>query len=198
MRPVLDGRYAFENLSGHAERFWTHVDRSSGPLSCWPWTKARMKKSQYGLFKVSGMMLHANRVAWALENAADPGSMVVMHSCDNPPCCNPAHLSIGTYADNAQDRNNKGRANTPVGERHGTRTKPEAFAWRENHPWKLHPELRMRGEHHANAKITEENVRDIRRRIAAGETGRSVAAIYGINKDYVFLVAKRKRWGHVK
>lgn len=96
---------------GLAMYFHRHVDRSAGPLACWPWTGLRSKG--YGRFKVGDKNRYfAHRVAWELANGPirrDLGELVVMHTCDNPPCCNPAHLRLGTDADNQADMRAKGR-----------------------------------------------------------------------------------------
>lgn len=52
----------------------------------------------------------AHRFSWELANGRPvPAGRQVMHSCDNPPCVNPAHLSVGTSADNHRDKSAKGR-----------------------------------------------------------------------------------------
>jgi hypothetical protein len=90
------------------ERFWSKIDKSG---SCWAWTSAFTTRG-YGFFWVGGAKRseYAHRVAWELSNGGKvPDGSVVMHSCDNPKCVNPAHLSIGTPKDNAQDCKRKGR-----------------------------------------------------------------------------------------
>lgn len=87
----------------HAERFWSKVDRR-GPDECWPWTAARFEhRGGYGAFGIARKVYKASRVAWALGNGKplpSPQEMV-LHSCDNPPCCNPRHLSLGGPQRNA-------------------------------------------------------------------------------------------------
>lgn len=92
-----------------AERFWQRIDRGGGPDACWPWTGARCP-SGYGRVKILGRCRSPHRFAleWHIQDLV-PTGLVVMHSCDNRLCCNPAHLSIGTYKDNAQDAARKGR-----------------------------------------------------------------------------------------
>ena len=53
----------------------------------------------------------AHRIAWEFENGPVPDGMCVCHSCDNPPCCNPKHLFLGSHQDNTQDMMKKGRHN---------------------------------------------------------------------------------------
>lgn len=88
--------------------FWSKVD-IRGPDECWPWTKERDKRGGYGVYRVARQKFKAHRVAYELHTKRAPGSAHVLHSCDNPPCCNPLHLRVGTAADNAADRVTRGR-----------------------------------------------------------------------------------------
>ena len=89
------------------ERFWSKVEKH-GPGQCWPWI-AGTNTWGYGNFKVRGKTKTASRIAWELANGQIPDGMCVLHTCDNPPCCNPDHLSLGTHQDNIADRDAKGR-----------------------------------------------------------------------------------------
>ncbi len=88
----------------YVEKFWTKVDRSGGPGACWIWTGG---KTIGGYGRYRGKKAH--RVAWEIENGPIPERLHVCHDCDNPPCCNPAHLVTGTPLDSARDRSTKGR-----------------------------------------------------------------------------------------
>jgi hypothetical protein len=108
-------------------RFWNKVDSSGGPNTCWPWTGAN--NGGYGSFgltrngKVS--MYTATRIAWFLENGSIPNGLHVLHViCDQPSCCNPRHLLLGTHRQNMDDMTRKGRA--PRGERYGVSKLTEA------------------------------------------------------------------------
>lgn len=90
------------------DRFWSKIDRSGGPAACWPWI-AGHNRDGYGSFRVDDHTELAHRVAWAEANGPVPDGMDVLHTCDNPPCCNPRHLFLGTAADNARDSVAKGR-----------------------------------------------------------------------------------------
>lgn len=85
-----------------AERFWSCVD-IAGERECWPWA-AGTDRTGYGTMRVLGRTVGSHRIAWALhhDRTPEPGE-VVRHTCDNPPCCNPLHLVIGTVADNNRD-----------------------------------------------------------------------------------------------
>jgi hypothetical protein len=91
------------------ERFWPKVDKR-GPDECWPWKSCR-RPNGYGSISVpGGATLSAHRLSWELANGRPvPEGLVVMHACDNPGCVNPAHLSVGTFSDNARDSAAKGR-----------------------------------------------------------------------------------------
>ena len=93
-------------------RFWGKVKRALDPNSCWPWTGATA--DGYGRFKVGKRVIAAHRIAYC--ETVGPilrGSSVVMHTCDNPSCCNPSHLIVGTPKLNAIDMVAKGRQYQP-------------------------------------------------------------------------------------
>lgn len=109
-------------VDASADRFWRKVDRAPGQGpngDCWEWTACRLP-SGYGRFAIGPTTYNAHRVAYDLSYPDDPlGSRLVMHSCDNPPCCRGEHLSAGTYRDNMQDAAKKGRMARLVGEFNG-------------------------------------------------------------------------------
>lgn len=103
-----------------AARFWAKVDKN-GPVPahcpelgpCWLWTRATDRRG-YGRFGIGPAancrMFGAHRVAMALTGTIPPDDLFGCHHCDNPPCCNPAHLFLGTCADNCADMVAKGRS----------------------------------------------------------------------------------------
>lgn len=99
-------------------RFWAKVDKR-GPVECWVWTGATNEHG-YGVLHAEGRRnggtLKAHRVAVALDGRNLDG-LCVLHECDNPPCINPAHLRVGTKADNTRDMLSKHRG--LVGRRNG-------------------------------------------------------------------------------
>jgi hypothetical protein len=96
------------------EAFWAKVDKSAGQDECWLYMGFR-KWDGYGwLARSKGNAQYhyvtAHRYAWILTHGEPTNGLHVLHRCDNPPCCNPAHLWLGTHADNMADRSRKGRA----------------------------------------------------------------------------------------
>lgn len=87
--------------------FWERVAKG-GEAECWPWLRGRAKKG-YGVISHERKQVRASHLAWILSHEEIPDGMLVLHRCDNPPCCNPAHLFLGTIGDNMRDRNTKGR-----------------------------------------------------------------------------------------
>lgn len=87
------------------ERFWHFVSKSDG---CWEWTGSRNRG--YGQLSVNGTPRKAHRISYELHFGPVPDGMVVSHSCDNPGCVNPDHLSAKPQADNLREMFAKGRA----------------------------------------------------------------------------------------
>lgn len=137
----------------------------AGPADCWPWTGAR-KDSGYGVLSIGGRLVRAHRAAWEAANGLIPEGLCVCHRCDNPPCCNPAHLFLGTYADNNRDMARKGRAAGGS---------------------------RLRGDRHHRARLSDAAVAAIRSRHANGETQRRLAAEFGISTSQLHNIVRGKQ-----
>jgi hypothetical protein len=90
-----------------------------------------------------------------------------LHRCDTPPCCNPEHIFEGTVSDNNKDARHKGRSR-----------------------W-------INGSQVYNAKLTEVEVKQLRKRVAAGEVQRTLAREYGVCPAIVCEIISRKRWSHI-
>jgi hypothetical protein len=149
---------------GGAERFWSKVDRR-GPDECWPWLSSAASKG-YGRFRVGRLNVHSNRAAWALANGRDPGGLIVRHSCDNPPCCNPRHLLLGTHADNTQDKVERGRARTG----------------------------RQDGENNGAALLTTEQVGQIVEAFRAGLNNQQVARRFPVSDSLISRIRTGRSW----
>lgn len=80
---------------------------------CWEWTAS--KRGGYGRVNLQGELYGVTRLIWRLCYGSDPGGGLILHKCDNPSCCNPNHLFIGSDSHNNQDKEMKGRGNHPVG-----------------------------------------------------------------------------------
>jgi len=81
-------------------RFWQNVDRTDGADGCWPWLRATLRKD-YGAAYWQGKTVAAHRLAFYLTYGTWPE--IVMHTCDNPSCCNPAHLEAGDKQKNPRE-----------------------------------------------------------------------------------------------
>lgn len=160
-RPVADTGYCESVII----RFWRYV--RIAPEGCWSWATTQNERG-YGRLHHGSGSVYAHRVSWAIHRGPIPDGLVVMHSCDNPPCCNPDHLRLGTNLDNMADAARKGRL--------------------DGRPNKA------RGEAVSNSKLTAPQVREIRRRRASGEPRRAIAAEFGISVKRVSEITTDKAW----
>lgn len=171
-----------------SERFWVCVEKTE---TCWLWTGAR-DKDGYGKFRGPRHTTKAHRASYLInvDPEADLTGWDVMHSCDNPPCVNPQHLSLGTSIDNVADRDTKGRS--AAGDANGSRLYPERRP--RGATWRGDPRV---GVTNGRARLDESRVREIRELAAAGLTKRAIGRRYGVTDVLIGKIVRRELWGHV-
>lgn len=89
------------------EYIFMSLDKTSNPNGCWEWTKAK-DHDGYGLTRFNGKMIGAHRLSYLAHKGSIPAGLFVCHTCDNPSCCNPDHLWLGTNQENQIDLRDKG------------------------------------------------------------------------------------------
>ena len=141
------------------DRFWNCVDRSGGPDACWLWMGAR-DPNGYGRVSVERRCRLAHRTSFYLAHGRWP-DLGCLHLCDNPPCVNPAHLVEGDQVENMRQASQRGRVAS--GDRHASRTKPDAF----------------------RQKLSASDVRVAMRRLRAGERCADVASDFGVTPEAI-------------
>ncbi len=160
-------------------RFWENVEKSSDE-GCWLWT-ANTTSYGYGRFRFQGQEAQAHRVAWKLVNGPIPKGMYVCHNCpggDVRSCVNPAHLFLGTHADNMSDMVRKGRS--PSGKYH----------WSH-----LHSEKIVRGKRHGRARLTDTEVAEIRALYASGALRQcQLARRFQVAHSTIHMIISGKTW----
>lgn len=151
-------------------RFWSLIQRGAQD-ECWPWIGGRNKHG-YGVVYASNRnegdsCTTAHRVAYLLAKGVFDSNLMVLHSCDNPPCCNPAHLRVGTAKDNAQDAILRNRRPTTI---------------------KFAPRVR---------KLSDQDVEEICRLSIKGRSARELAEAYGVARSTISDILNGKTKTHI-
>ena len=148
--------------------FWSKVDITEAN-KCWEWQAAKNSKG-YGNVRINNVYYHAHRVAWILTNFTPPPGYTVMHICDNPSCCNPSHLVLGTTQANNCDKLIKNRGKGPAN--------PKA------------------GEENHNSKLTSADVAMIRK-LYPEKNQYQLAEQFNVTQSTIGAIVRRKTWRHV-
>jgi hypothetical protein len=155
--------------------FWAKVTIGE-PEECWPYQPLSRDGKGYGMTRLGGRQYRAHRLAYLLSVGPIPAGLFVCHRCDNPPCCNPAHLFVGTVADNNRDRVLKGRGRAAAGDEHGQRRHPNR---RETMP---------------GTRLSWAKADYIRAAYANGETPTELALRLGVSREAVSHVVHGRTW----
>lgn len=174
-------------------RFWSKVTKGE-PDECWEWIASR-GEGGYGRLRVQGRTVRAHRLALeiTLGRALNEG-METLHTCDNPPCCNPRHLREDTHKKNMDEARERGlwappyrtpegdekhKERTPRGDRHWTKTRPGHFGTEAN----------------PKRKLTQEAVDEIRRlRAEEGLTYRQLADRFSVTEPLIGNIIRLEIW----
>ena len=132
---------------------------------------AFVNPSGYGMIRNGSWMALSHRVSWVLENGEIPHGKQVLHHCDVPSCVNPDHLYIGTNNDNVRDKVERGRSHFPRPER--------------------------RGEKHPLAKLSPEQVEEIRKLPFVHGSGKAMAERFGVSRSLITHIRKGDVWKHM-
>jgi hypothetical protein len=150
-----------------SQRFSRYV-QSTDPTKCWEWTGGTYPNGYGSIWDGERKALEsAHRTAYRIHVGPIPEGMLVCHRCDNKTCCNPAHLFLGTPADNMADMHAKGRARNGV----------------------------VYGEAIGNSKLTEADVRAIRAN--PNVSSRKAAVRYGVTHITILQIRRRNTWRHL-
>jgi HNH endonuclease len=144
------------------ELFWPQVN-SCGSDACWEWTGYCDRKG-YGKTFWGGRKQRAHRVAYELTYGPIPEGLNILHKCDNPPCCNPTHLIVGTQHENNTDKKTKGRQFHPLGERN------------------------------PKVKLSWEKVREIRKMYSEGVPQYLLAEQFSVTRASIYDIVNHKHW----
>jgi hypothetical protein len=161
------GRFKIQTPEDNLEKFFSKI-APPNERGCREWQGSRLA-SGYGQCRIANKCYVASRVAWILAHGPIPDGLFACHRCDNPPCCTPEHLFLGTQDDNMGDCAAKGR---------------------------IRGNTVCCGEINHMAKITNETVLEIRR-LSSEMSQQEIARTFGITRANVGQILRRKTWKHL-
>ena len=163
--PCFKG-YNMPYAKKYIDRFWGYVHKA-GLDDCWEWKMGKSKEG-YGFFRTESGTTGSHRFALELSLGRFlVGNECSLHTCDNPPCCNPAHLFVGTNTTNYRDMESKGRR------------------------------CNRKGSNHHLAKLVEEDVKNIRTFNKMGIGSKRLARIYNVSRRAITNILHGLSWSHV-
>lgn len=145
---------------------------------CWEWQGA-CSSGGYGSIARHRKTMKTHRLSYELYKGPIPEGLYVLHTCDNPKCCNPEHLYAGTQLENMTDMDRKGRRNPPKGDRNAMKSNP------------------FKGERNGNSKLKGADVLKIRRLLNEGKSKSEIARMFGVSRIPIIGIASGKNWSHI-
>lgn len=148
--------------SAMKQSFWNKVDRSGGENTCWNWKGTKYKQG-YGYIRMQKKNFLAHRIALELSGVGVQQFVHVLHSCDNPPCCNPKHLHVGNHLINMNECELRNRR------------------------------IYLKGEEHPNSKLTDIQAIEIKALYSTGNySQRALAKHFNVDQNVIFLIVNNK------
>jgi len=145
---------------------WGRIDKKSED-ECWEWVGGKDTYG-YGIIMIDQVSWRSHRVVYTLTYNTIPDKLCVLHSCDNPACCNPKHLWLGTKQDNSIDMVKKGR------------------------------HCDVRGIKHGRCKLLERDVLEIRRLYSSGNYSKTeLSKKYNVGRTQITRIINNESWKHI-
>ena len=179
------------------EDVWKKIDIKSDDdwWRCWEWMGG-LFNSGYGAFSILHKSYRVHRIVYEQTIGPIPDGLLVCHSCDNPSCCNPNHLWLGTSKDNVVDREQKGRGKRLCGIQHPFFNKHCS----EETKKKISIALKHlnEGEKSGQSKLTEEDVLEIREMFSTGKYYQwELGEIFGVCQAEISMIVNNKKWKYL-